>query len=83
MKNNTFHIPQYIKICHVVGPRMESKPKLLLYRNVVPNLIVMLEYGNLNPIIYVRTWKSDLSTNNNHKHKYYLKSYNYEVIHAI
>ena len=62
---------------------MEPKPKLLAYRNVVPDPMIMPERGNRShnyvgtwqpiQVSYAGTWQPIHSTHHNHNHKYILK----------
>ena len=44
--NNIFHTSQATQLYRVVGPLIKPKLKLLTYRNVVPDPIVMSKRGN-------------------------------------
>ena len=45
-----------MQLCQVIGPLMEPKPKLLAYRNLVPDPIFMPKPGNRS-YVYTGTWQ--------------------------
>jgi len=45
-----------MQLCQVIGPLMEPKPKLLAYRNVVPDPMFMSKRGNRSHV-YAGTWQ--------------------------